>query len=403
MLLSKTAKVGMRKSNYLYYQNKGYNIPFHIDKDKHLRIPRNSYLDINIDDILENSDALVEVKCDYCNKIFDKKYSSYIIGHKDINKDCCGECVSTKIKEINIQKFGTNSMKKLAIIKDFSIGRKLKFNKQEIIEYFTSKNLNVQIDLLQSDHITEHVKIPFICNNHPTKGVQYRSYDEVKNKKSCCKYGGFEESSKKQSQSSITDVEQICQKRDYILLTDEIHNVDDKVEYICKKHRDYGIQTTSLWGLKTYTYNCRMCKQASGEDHYNWKGGISNLHEYLREHMIAWKQDSFEYGNYTCVISNIRGGQLIIHHLYGFDQILRETMDSLNLPIYQEINKYADDELKSIETLCLELHYKYGLGVCICTEEHILFHSIYGYGNNTPEQFEEFKQMRLQDIHNQAS
>ena len=58
----------------------------------------------------------------------------------------------------------------------------------------------------------------------------------------------------------------------------------------------------------------------------------------------------------------------------NFSEILQETMEFLNLPIYKQINKYTDEELKSIEEKCLEMHYKYGLGVCLCEEEHKLFH-----------------------------
>ena len=47
--------------------------------------------------------------------------------------------------------------------------------------------------------------------------------------------------------------------------------------------------------------------------------------------------------------------------------------------------------MKLIEEKCLELHYKYGLGVCVTSEVHDLFHDIFGKGNNTYEQWSNFK------------
>jgi len=55
------------------------------------------------------------------------------------------------------------------------------------------------------------------------------------------------------------------------------------------------------------------------------------------------------------------------------------------------VEDFTREELKKLSDECLEIHYRYSLGVCLTDEIHNLFHAIYGYGDNTPEQFEEFK------------
>jgi hypothetical protein len=62
------------------------------------------------------------------------------------------------------------------------------------------------------------------------------------------------------------------------------------------------------------------------------------------------------------------------------------------LPLYRNFKEYSKEEIRNIENKCLELHYKYGNGVCLKNEIHELFHHTYGYSDNSKEQFEEFLQ-----------
>lgn len=179
-------------------------------------------------------------------------------------------------------------------------------------------------------------------------------------------------------------------------------NERQEIKFICRKHKEEGIQTTNYFNLKQRDKSgsgCKYCRyeKISGDNCHLWNGGITDLSRYLRGKISDWKLDSFKHYNFKCDITNSTKNK-IIHHLYGFDQILQETMDVLQLPIYEQINKYTDKELKQIEEKCVELHYKYGLGVCLCEDEHKKFHSMFGYGNNTPEQYCKFKEIRMKEF-----
>ena len=140
---------------------------------------------------------------------------------------------------------------------------------------------------------------------------------------------------------------------------------------------------------------CPKCKKldVSGENHWNWKGGITPIHNYLRSSLLKWKRDSMKNCNYKCIITGDRFED--IHHLYSFSNILFESLNELNFQLYKDINNYTITELKILEKKVLEVHYRYPLGVCITNNIHKLFHLIYGRVNNTPEQWEEFVSKKL--------
>lgn len=137
------------------------------------------------------------------------------------------------------------------------------------------------------------------------------------------------------------------------------------------------------------TPHCKKCnKTIRLKNHYCWKGGVTPLHEYLRRHLNDWKKESMKFYNYRCDITGKKFE--VIHHLYNFSDIVKETLQETKLS-YREIGDYTEEELKLLIKTCNDIHKKYGLGVCLSENLHKEFHSIYGSENNTPEQYYEFK------------
>jgi len=176
------------------------------------------------------------------------------------------------------------------------------------------------------------------------------------------------------------------------LLSKRYVNAREKLLFKCKID-NYEWETT--WDSVFRGHGCSKCAnlENKGENNFNWKGGISSLAEHLRTKISVWKQDSLKKYNYKCDITGINS--TIIHHLYGFSDILQETIAQLVLPIHSEMNCYTELEIHRINKECLKLHYKYGLGVCLSEDIHKEFHLIYKYGNNTPEQYYEFKKQKM--------
>ncbi len=108
----------------------------------------------------------------------------------------------------------------------------------------------------------------------------------------------------------------------------------------------------------------------------------------MRRNITQWKIDSARECNFSCIFTNGRFDH--IHHLYSFHKIAEETLKELNISsIYDDISLYTQEELKTITDKCLEIHYKYPLGICMVKSFHLKYHAEFG-NDNTPEQFQEF-------------
>jgi hypothetical protein len=142
----------------------------------------------------------------------------------------------------------------------------------------------------------------------------------------------------------------------------------------------------------------KSCKQCSFEKSSvnqkrnkgnNWQGGKTNLRKYMKKKLIEWKKESMKNCNYKCIITGRRFND--IHHLYPFNLILDEALNSLEIDYKKIIGDYPEGQLKEIENKINYLHTLYPLGVCLTKEVHQNFHKIYGNKNFTIEDFYKFK------------
>jgi hypothetical protein len=130
-----------------------------------------------------------------------------------------------------------------------------------------------------------------------------------------------------------------------------------------------------------------------GELGYNWQGGLSSLTSFLKKQIKQWKKDSIKNCNYHCVICGEGHRFNDVHHLYSFFSIMNESLSELNIENKILVSDFTDEELFLLTNKVIEEHNEHPLGVCLCRKHHKLFHKYFGIYNNTPSQFEEFKQI----------
>lgn len=148
----------------------------------------------------------------------------------------------------------------------------------------------------------------------------------------------------------------------------------------------YKSERMSLWS-----------SEHKGEQHYNWQGGITTIAKHLRILTKQWDKDVRKAYNKKCALTGVKctTRNSAVHHLYGFNMIVLDAYTTHNIEVKSQVKDYTEEELKLLEDYVSEWHRDTSNGVLLCDEVHKLFHQIYEYGNNTPEQFEEFKQRYL--------
>lgn len=248
------------------------------------------------------------------------------------------------------------------------------------------RNINPNIIIRSTEYINAHTHLLCFCNicNHEWMA----QWSNLAQGRGCPKCGN-----KLVTDGTRLSLEEVKNRLlilapNLTLISDKYVNANTKLNFHC----DCGNDFEMVWGNISQGRNCPVCsmRAKSGENSVLWKGGRSALYSWLREHAIyQWKEDSKKACGYKCVITGERFDAL--HHLVGFGIIANEAIARCNLTIHKTIGEYTSEELELLKNTCLELHYKYGLGVCLTKKVHIEFHKTYGYGDNIPEQFEEFK------------
>jgi len=75
-------------------------------------------------------------------------------------------------------------------------------------------------------------------------------------------------------------------KKDYTLVSEEYKNKNEKLDYICNKHKEFGIQKVSFASLELNNCNCKKCinENAVGKRHNVPKLTIKNYDEYFEKY-----------------------------------------------------------------------------------------------------------------------
>lgn len=253
-------------------------------------------------------------------------------------------------------------------------------------------------------YIDAKTKMNFIC---PVHGHGEMTYDSVR--KSGCRKCANDAMANMQK-IPYSEVKKRCFEQGFELLDGDYKNAHQKLNFRCLVHNEVVQKTVTsiLHGKK----GCQKCgnekismKQKNNfvngiinislENNPNYKGGTTDLNRYLREKDKLWRLKYLEKYNYSCVVSDVKGGKLQVHHGIPFHEIRDRVLEELRLPIKDQIGKYETLEIESIGQKYFE-YLQEVEGFPMTKEIHKLFHLIYGKKGNNNEQVVEFKRRYLE-------
>lgn len=119
--------------------------------------------------------------------------------------------------------------------------------------------------------------------------------------------------------------------------------------------------SASHMGHKPSESAIQRAKERTGSLSHFWKGGVTseNMATRLSAQYNQWRKEVFERDGYTCQVCGKIGKNLNAHHLWSFAD--------------HEDSRFVVDN-----------------GVTLCRSCHRKFHSIFGMGDNTPDEFQLF-------------
>lgn len=153
----------------------------------------------------------------------------------------------------------------------------------------------------------------------------------------------------------------------------ERNNISAK--HIGRKYSDKINKSKGRLGHPAYSRQQEIVRKImTGSNNPNWKGGITpkNRNERNKSNYKEWRKSIFKRDKYTCQLTGDKGVSLQVHHIEGFDNNIGLRYNMLN-------------------------------GITLSEQLHRKFHNLYGMGDNTQEQFEEFKRILVRQDENKRT
>ncbi len=301
--------------------------------------------------------------------------TNYINSDTPLILQCqCGNIYQRTFKKIKLGRFLCKkcSDKNKSKLYSYELDEVKKIIKNNHCEYISGEYINNNSKLL----------LKCECGNE-----FYKDLNHFLRGQNRCPKCGNKELKKSKTKYSIDFVKETIKKDGYEVIDNKYISCDAPILCKCKNGHIFNLY------FSDYLYRNRGCQQCSflnhsGENHWNYKGGESEVLDYFRKNIKEWKVEVMKKYNNTCYLTNSKR-DCVIHHLRGFNTIIKESCEELQIPLYNKIKDYKAEDWNDLKEKVLSKH-TVSNGVLLQRKVHNKFHSLYGKGNNTKEQFNDF-------------
>lgn len=305
-----------------------------------------------------NSSMPLDIQC-RCGEIFHKDFNH--IKRKRTTRLQCEDCLKKELSE------------------------KYREPINDVVSYINSTGC----EFISGEYINNNSLLYLKCR---CGNYFHKSYGKFKSGQDRCQACGALSSAQSKIKYTADYVQNIVNKeRGYNIDKDKYITSNVPVPCMCPKGHSFNLRFD--WYLNGQS-GCRECQVANqqGENHPNWKGGENEVIDNLRKSIKEWKMNVMAYYGFKCAITGEYEENLAIHHLKSFSDIIYEISQKIDIPILRKIYDYEDiNDFYKLKEEVVKAHRVLN-GIVLKREIHNKFHDIYGRGNNTPEQFDEFLQ-----------
>lgn len=306
-----------------------------------------------------NSSTPLLFRCNLCGKTFERDWNH--VRRKRFTCTSCGHYIGSNITIETVKKF---------------------------IEENDKEN---QCTLLSTQYRNSTTPLDFRCNvcgKNFTRNYQHLTRDGGRFR--CPKCGITAGARKIEYTPAMVD--EAILKRGYRRIGEYV-DASTPFQAICKRGHEVKLSFSNF--LLGHS-GCKICAniERTEENSPNWKGGESEVIDSLRKSLKKWKKDILMRDNFLCQVTNCHDN-LVVHHLVGFNTIIKEASEITGIPVLRAIKDYSSrEDYQKLQEKILELH-TLEKGITLTRSIHNDFHQKYGKGNNTPEQFKEYCKLNL--------
>jgi hypothetical protein len=228
------------------------------------------------------------------------------------------------------------------------------YSYDDVKQYFESQNCK----LLESEYINSHTKMKYLCSCNNTSHIRFGDF--IRGVRCIGCQGNV--------RWNIELINEKFRERGLELLSNH-YIPGEKLKYVCKNGHEAQINIHDFLSGRECIY-CTIVNR-SGENSPNWNPNLTDEErEKNRKYpeYKSWRLAVYQRDSYTCqCCGDNKGHNLNAHHLNSHDWAIDQRLD-----------------LDNAVTLC---------DLC-----HTDFHNLYGYGDNTKEQYEEY----IEELYNNA-